>query len=90
MCACGDISATIILRRLLCVLRQFLTLVDIFVHFGLVFCVILPVLMLTGYILAQLCISIGILIFHPHFLLINIFYTRYNRVKHRSVPIETH
>ncbi len=30
--------------------------------------IIMPVFMLTAYILAQVCIFIGILIFHPHFL----------------------
>ncbi len=49
-------------------LLGFLTLVHLFVHFSFVVLIILPVFMLTALSLAQVCIFIGMLIFHPHFL----------------------
>jgi len=62
---------------------------DIFVLFTL------PVLMLTAKNLAQtVCIFIGILLFHRHFLKKYIFCIRYKKYSQhlldKNVPIETH
>jgi len=60
---------------------------DIFIFFSFVFLIILPVLMPTA--LAQVCICIGILSFHP---IENLMYlTRtLGPYKDKNAPIETH
>jgi len=66
---------------------------DIFVLFSFVF--ILPVLKLTAKNLAQVCIFIGILLFHCHFLK-KIFFalgtknTPFQHLLDKNVHIETH
>jgi len=52
---------------------------DIFVLFSFVFLITLPVLKLTAKKLAQVCIFIGILLFHRHFLKKNMFCIRYKK-----------
>jgi len=69
--------------------------VGIFVPFSFVFLITLPVLKLTAKNLAQVCIFIGILLFHGHFLK-KIFFalgTKNTPSQHlldKNVPIETH
>jgi len=73
-------------------------LVDIFVLFSFVFMITLPVLKLTAKnlaLLAQVCIFIGILLFHCHFLKKTFFAlgtknTPSQPLLDKNVPIETH
>jgi len=68
---------------------------DIFVLFSFVFLITLSVLKLTAKNLAQVCIFIGILLFHRYFLK-KIFFalgTKNTPSQHlldKNVPIETH
>jgi len=68
---------------------------DIFVLFSFVFLITLPVLKLTAKNLTQVCIFIGILLFHCHFLK-KIFLHQVQKntpSQHhldKNVPIETH
>jgi len=68
---------------------------DIFVLFSFVFLITLPVLKLTAKNVAQVCIFIGILLFHRHFLKKICFAlgtknTPSQRLLDKTVPIETH
>jgi len=48
---------------------------DIFVFFNFVFLIIES----TAYVLAHMCIFIGLVLFHPYFLLKNLFCTSYTK-----------